>query len=58
MCTIPKIRKITLFHLQELLVIDLAIEEVVRVTQSDEVIAETELQSAPALRAEAPMAVR
>ena len=33
------------------------IEEVVRVTQTDEVMAETELQSGPALRAEAPMAV-
>jgi general secretion pathway protein E len=34
------------------------IEEVVRVTQTDEMMAETELQSAPALMAEAPMAVR
>ena len=34
------------------------IEEVVRVTQTDEVMAETELQSAPALFSEAPMAVR
>ena len=31
------------------------IEEVVRVTQTDEVMAETELQSAPALMAEAPV---
>jgi general secretion pathway protein E len=31
------------------------IEEVVRVTQNDEVMAETELQSAPALRSEAPV---
>ncbi|HSV63386.1 MAG TPA: GspE/PulE family protein [Chthoniobacterales bacterium] len=31
------------------------IEEVVRVTQNDEVMAETELQSAPALMAEAPV---
>src|SRR3954463_12069831 len=31
------------------------IEEVVRVTQTDEVMAETELQSAPALMAEAPL---
>jgi len=34
------------------------IEEVVRVTQTDEVMAETELQSAPALFSEAPMVVR
>jgi general secretion pathway protein E len=34
------------------------IEEVVRVTQTDEVMAETELQSAPALFSEAPVAVR
>ena len=34
------------------------IEEVVRVTQTDEVMAETELQSAPALFSEAPLAVR
>src|SRR6478736_5419462 len=33
------------------------IEEVVRVTQTDEVMAETELQSGPALRAEAPLAL-
>jgi hypothetical protein len=31
------------------------IEEVVRVTQTDEVMAETELQSGPALMAEAPV---
>jgi hypothetical protein len=31
------------------------IEEVVRVTQTDEVMAETELQSTPALRTEAPV---
>jgi hypothetical protein len=30
------------------------IEEVVRVTQTDEIMAETELQSAPAVMAEAP----
>jgi len=34
------------------------IEEVVRVTQTDEMMAETELQSAPALFAEAPAIVR
>ncbi|MFN2623075.1 MAG: GspE/PulE family protein [Chthoniobacterales bacterium] len=34
------------------------IEEVVRVTQTDEVMAETELQSAPALFSEAPMVAR
>src|SRR2546421_3659743 len=34
------------------------IEEVVRVTQTDEVMAETELQSTPALFSEAPMVVR
>src|SRR6476646_7478707 len=34
------------------------IEEVVRVTQTDEVMAETELQSAPALMAEAPVVLR
>jgi general secretion pathway protein E/type IV pilus assembly protein PilB len=34
------------------------IEEVVRVTQTDEVMAETELQSAPALFSEAPVAMR
>ncbi|HKP92754.1 MAG TPA: GspE/PulE family protein [Chthoniobacterales bacterium] len=34
------------------------IEEVVRVTQTDEVMAETELQSAPAIMAEAPVALR
>jgi general secretion pathway protein E len=34
------------------------IEEVVRVTQTDEMMAETELQSAPAIMAEAPAAVR
>jgi hypothetical protein len=31
------------------------IEEVVRVTQTDEVMAETEVQSAPALMGEAPV---
>ena len=31
------------------------IEEVVRVTQTDEVMAETEVQSAPAMRGETPM---
>jgi general secretion pathway protein E/type IV pilus assembly protein PilB len=34
------------------------IEEVVRVTQTDEVMAETELQSAPAMMGEGPMVVR
>src|SRR5205085_1481234 len=34
------------------------IEEVVRVTQTDEVMAETELQSAPAMIGEAPMVLR
>src|SRR6266403_387852 len=34
------------------------IEEVVRVTQTDEVMAETELQSAPALFSEAPVVLR